>query len=214
MSIILNYWNLHDFCYTHGRVIPHCYDNEGHFTEFHCADKRHDDSETIICSEGQGVQISTFVGILSMRGYVIEFNDKEEYLFCTESEFDELKEQSEKEKKEKELELEKQEDLKPENPARPCGLQIVASIQDRRYKAYYKCTDFQVKLFDAKISGDLTPPYILDDYSFSRHICKDDCLFPNCPFYELRLLSELRHNHRDDYDSWVIDFTKDKPGIH
>ena len=98
MSYIINTWDLHDFCYSHGRVIPHYFDNEGHFTKFHCADRRHDNSETIICSEGQGVQIGTMVGILTMKGYVVEFNDKDQYLFCTKDELELLKEESEREK--------------------------------------------------------------------------------------------------------------------
>jgi len=214
MSYIINIWELHDFCYSHGRVIPHYYDNEGHFTKFHCADRRHDDSETIICSDGQGVQIGTMVGILTMKGYVVEFNDKDQYLFCTKDELELLKEESEREKALIEQQRKEAEANAPEHPARPRGVKISAEVQDRRFQSYYACPDFKSKIDYARARGLLTPPYALGDYSFRELLCKEDCIFPNCPFYELRLLSELRHNHREDYDTWVIEFTKNAPGIH
>ena len=96
MSIIRKYWELPDFCYTHGRVIPHTNGVSAEFTKFHCADKRHDDYENVVCSQGSGTCHATMVGILTMKGVVIEFEDQDDYLFCTESEFKELMEISEK----------------------------------------------------------------------------------------------------------------------
>ena len=209
MSIIVNTWLLRDFCLTHGRVIPHDMDKEGHFTEFHCADKRHDDSETIICSDEQGVQLGTLAGILSMQGHIVEFNDKKEYLFCTESELNKLKRQSEKEQEEM-----KESETKQSHPARPQGIKITAEKQDRRFKSYHICPDYKVKIHYARTVGYLTPPYSLGDYSYQELVCKDDCIFPNCPFYDLMHLDELRYNHRADYDTWVVQFSKNAPGLH
>ena len=94
MKRIVRIWDLHDFCYSHGRIIPHTVGGSIEFTRFHCADRSHDDSETIICSEEIGVCEASLSGILSMRGYVIEFADQDEYFFCTKSELEALKEES------------------------------------------------------------------------------------------------------------------------
>ena len=56
MSYIINIWDVYDFCATHGRIIPHYEDSEGHFTKFHCADKRHDDSDIVVCSISAQIQ--------------------------------------------------------------------------------------------------------------------------------------------------------------
>jgi len=208
MKIIEKYWELPDFCYTHGRVIPHNAYNSKEFTSFHCADKRHDDSETIRCSEGIGVCEATFSGILSMHGYVVKFKDEEEYLFCTESELNKLKEESKKAEMEQERKREEEKASLPENPARPRGLKISRSDMVIEYKAYEKCTEYPIKMQMARSLGYLTPPYYLGDYSFKQMLCKDDCIFCHCPFYADDLLEELRHNHRNDYDEWVMGYFK------
>lgn len=208
MSIIKKSWELHDFCYTHGRVIPHTNGSSADFTVFHCADKSHDDSENIICSKGIGVCQATLIGILAMSGIVVEFEDKDEFLLCTESEFAELKAIS---NKEKEAQYDKHiENINStnSNPARPAGVKITRAIMDISYKAYTKCTDYPVRMMAARARGFLTPPYIFGDYSHYELICKDDCLFPSCPFYSKRLLDQLRHNHRNDYDEWVVAYMK------
>lgn len=208
MSIIKNHWELHDFCHSHGRVIPHNSGNSPDFTVFHCADRSHDDSENVICSEGIGTCQATMIGILTMSGIVVEFDDKREYLLCTQSEFEELKKISDKEKAERKTEEEKNPNAGSKNPARPEGVKITRDIQDISYKAYGRCTEYPVRMMAARARGYLTPPYIWGDNSYTQLICKEDCIFPACPFYDRRLLDELRHNHRSDYDDWVMTYMK------
>lgn len=208
MSIIRNHWKLHDFCATHGRVIPHNNGDSADFTVFHCADRSHDNSENIRCSAGIGICQATLVGILTMSGIVVEFEDQREYLFCTEAEFEELKNISKREKdaiQEREVPCPNAQSV---NPARPNGIKITRDIQDISRCAYAKCLDYPVKLMAARSRGYLTPPYIWGDNSFTELICKDDCMFPSCPFYDRRLFEELRHNHRLDYDDWVLTYMK------
>ncbi len=208
MSIISNYWELSSFCYTHGRVIPHTKGDSVDFTKFHCADKQHDDSENVICSEGIGTCKATLVGILSMKGIVVEFEDKDEYLLCTRSEFAELKKISDEEKKKRNNRQKKELNEGSTNPARPAGVKITRDIMDISYKAYEQCTDYPVRMMVAKSRGYLTPPYFMGDNSYISLLCKEDCLFPSCPFYDRRLFDELRHNHRSDYHEWVLNYMK------
>ncbi len=208
MKRIVRTWELHDFCHSHGRVIPHTVGGSTEFTKFHCADRSHDDSETIICSDGIGVCEATLFGILSMRGYVVEFADQDEYLFCTESELETLKAESKLAEEEYRKKEEERKAAAPENPARPRGLKISRSDMVIEYKAYEKCLDYPVKMHYARSRGWLTPPYYLGDYSYKSLLCKDDCIFCHCPFYVINLLDELRHNHRNDYDEWVLTFFK------
>lgn len=208
MKRIVRTWELHDFCHSHGRIIPHTIGGSTEFTRFHCADRSHDDSETIICSDGIGVCEATLFGILSMRGYVVEFADQDEYLLCTESELESLKADSKLAEEEYRKKEEERKAAAPENPARPRGLKISRSDMVIEYKAYEKCLDYPVKMQYARSRGWLTPPYYLGDYSYKSLLCKDDCIFCHCPFYATNLLDELRHNHRNDYDEWVLTFFK------
>lgn len=208
MKRIVRIWDLHDFCYSHGRIIPHTVGGSIEFTRFHCADRSHDDSETIICSEGIGVCEASLSGILSMRGYVIEFADQDEYFFCTKSELETLKEESKLAEEEYRKNEEERKTATPENPARPHGLKITRSDMVIEYKAYEKCLDYPTKMQYARSRGLLTPPYYLGDYSYKSLLCKDDCIFCHCPFYAQNLLDELRHNHNNDYDEWVLTFFK------
>lgn len=208
MKRIVRIWDLHDFCYSHGRIIPHTVGGSIEFTRFHCADRSHDDSETIICSEGIGVCEASLSGILSMRGYIIEFADQDEYFFCTKSELETLKEESKLAEEEYRKNEEERKTATPENPARPHGLKITRSDMVIEYKAYEKCLDYPTKMQYARSRGLLTPPYYLGDYSYKSLLCKDDCIFCHCPFYAQNLLDELRHNHNNDYDEWVLTFFK------
>ena len=124
---ILRYWDLRDFCGRYGRVTPHL-SGSSDFTSFHCEDRSHDASETIQCSEGIGVCEASFVGILSMRGYVVEFADQDDMLFCTEAELAKLQEDSKiVEAKERE-ESARREMERPEHPAKPRGVKITREI--------------------------------------------------------------------------------------
>ena len=212
MKRILKYWELHDFCYTHGRVIPHTAYNSIDFRSFHCADRRHDDSETIVFSEMMPTCQATMGGILSMSGYVVEFAEDNKYLFCTESELEQLKKESEVAEAEYKQKLKEQEEARrasmPENPARPDGVAITRENMRIEYKIYHQCPIYKTQISRAKALGHLDPPFIMGDYSFKQLLCKDDCLFCHCPFYDMRLFMELRHNHRSDYDEWVMDHFK------
>lgn len=208
MKQIANYWELRDFCLTHGRVVPHLNGSSLKFTRFHCEDSRHDPCNTIICSEAMGTCEASMVGILTMQGYVVEFVDDDNFLFCTSSELKVLKEESEIAKKQEKVRKIKEESLRAENPARPRGLTITRADMVIEYKAYEKCLEYPLKMMQARALGYLTPPYYLGDSSYTRMLCKDDCIFCHCPFYSIRLLEELRHNHRNDYDEWVVDYIK------
>ena len=94
------------------------------------------------------------------------------------------------------------------NPARPEGLKITREDMIIEYKAYEKCTEYPIRLAGAKSRGYLDPPYYFGDYSFREFLCKEDCIFCHCPFYDIRLLEELRHNHRHDYHDWVMEHFK------
>lgn len=95
-----------------------------------------------------------------------------------------------------------------ENPARPKGLKITRDDMVIEYKAYERCTEYATRLKRARERGYLTPPYTWGDNSFTQMLCKEDCIFCHCPFYDRRLLEELRHNHRTDYDEWVMEHFK------
>lgn len=209
MKRIVRIWELRDFCYSHGRVIPHTIGGSTDFTRFHCADRSHDDSATIICSDGIGVCEATLSGILTMYGYVVEFADQDEYILCTEQELEILKEESRLAEEAYRKNENESEVTTPENPARPRGLKISRSDMVIEYKAYEKCLDYPVKMHYARSMGWLTPPYTYGDYSYASLICKDDCIFCHCPFYDLSLLNKLRHNHRNDYHEWVLTDFKD-----
>ena len=206
MKKISEYWELHDFCLTHGRVVPHLQGNSPVFTRFHCEDKRHDPCDTIICSEGIGTCHATMAGILSMQGYIVEFVGEDKMLFCTLPELEVLKKESKQ--VEQEERKTKEDTSVKENPARPRGLKITRADMVITYKAYEKCLEYPEKMHRARALGYLTPPYLFGDSSYTNMLCKDDCIFCHCPFYARNLLDELRHNHREDYDEWVLDYFK------
>jgi hypothetical protein len=208
MKRIIRTWELHDFCHSHGRIIPHTVGGSTEFTRFHCADRSHDDSETIICSEGIGTCEATLFGIVSMKGFVVQFAEEDEFLLCTEAELEKLEEESKQAKLEEEQKRKEKEALLPENPARPRGLKISRSDMVIEYKAYEKCLEYPIKMHTARSLGYLTPPYYLGDYSYKSLLCKDDCIFCHCPFYATNLFDELRHNHRSDYGEWVLTYFK------
>ena len=206
MRNIVRYWELQDFCRTHGRVIPTNVNSENKFSSFYCADKSHDDSEIVDFSAEQGSAENSMVGVLLMRGFVVEFEGDGHLLFCTKEELDVmLEKQKEEEKKGNAISS-----IQPkDNPARPRGLKITRNDMVIEYKAYERCTEYPIRLRDAQDSGLLTPPFMFGDNSFRRLLCKEDCIFCHCPFYDVKLFEELRHNHREDYNEWVMDYFKE-----
>lgn len=208
MRRLLRISKLQDFCMCNGRVIPHLLhpcSNNPDFRSFHCADKRHDDSETIDFSPKMETAQATMVGILTMRGYVIEYSEGN-YIFCTEEELEYYKERDKKAQFEYET---NQRDNTSENPARPNGVKITRDCMVIEYQSYKTCTEYPVRMSIAKAKGYLTPPYIFGDSSYTELLCKEDCIFCHCPFYARNLFDELRHNHRTDYDEWVMEYFKD-----
>ena len=207
MRRLLRFSKLQDFCMCNGRVIPHllhpCSKNLD-FRSFHCADKRHDDSETIDFSPRMETAQATVVGILTMRGYVIEYSEGN-YIFCTEDELEYYKKQDRKAQMECET---KQVESSSKNPARPNGVKITRDSMVIEYQSYKACTEYPVRMSIAKSKGYLTPPYILGDNSYTELLCKEDCIFCHCPFYARNLFDRLRHNHRTDYDEWVMNYFK------
>ena len=103
----------------------------------------------------------------------------------------------------------KQLDNTSENPARPNGVKITRDCMVIEYQSYKTCTEYPVRMSIAKAKGYLTPPYIFGDSSYTELLCKEDCIFCHCPFYARNLFDELRHNHRTDYDEWVMEYFKD-----
>ena len=207
MRRLLRISKLQDFCMCNGRVIPHLLhpcSNNPDFRSFHCADKRHDDSETIVFSPKMETAQATMVGILTMNGYVIEYSEGE-YIFCTEDELDFYKEQDKKAQIECAA---KQPEKSIDNPVRPKGVRITRDSMVIEYQSYNACTEYPVRMSIAKAKGYLTPPYIFGDSSYTELLCKEDCIFCHCPFYARNLFDELRHNHRTDYDEWVMEHFK------
>lgn len=196
MSTIIRYWEIHDFCRSFGRIIPHTL-ADGTFTSFHCTDRYHDDSETIFFSDGQGHANATLSGILTLSGIVVEFEDKDTYLFCTQTEFDQM---MEAQKREAATQAEKTPKTPlSTNPARPTGVKITRDIMDLSYKAYEKCTEYPVLINSFKLYKELQA---------AAKPCVEDCIFPTCPFYsDSNLL--WRKQHRDDYDDFIMTIFKD-----
>lgn len=208
MRRLLRISKLQDFCMCNGRIIPHLLhpcSNNPDFRSFHCADKRHEDSETIVFSPKMETAQATMVGILTMSGYVIEYSEGE-YVFCTE---DELKFYKEQDKKAQIEFAAKQPEKSADNPARPKGVKITRDWMVIEYQSYKACTEYPVRMTIAKAKGYLAPPYIFGDSSYTELLCKEDCIFCHCPFYARNLFDELRHNHRTDYDEWVMEYFKD-----
>lgn len=166
MKRIVRYWKIKDFCHDFGKVVPHLKGSSQLFTEFHCTRRSHGDTENIICSEGQKECEATLIGILLLSGYVVQFANQDDLLFCTSEELEKLKEESkmaEEEYQRKKAEEDKIKELEqsklPENPARPRELHITRDDMQIEYKAYCKCFDYPVKMNIAHSYGYLTPPH-------------------------------------------------------
>jgi hypothetical protein len=203
MKKILRFWELRDFCGMYGRVTPHLTE-ANKFTSFHCEDRCHDASETIHCSEGIGVCEYTLFGILSMRGYVVQFASQDDMLLCTEEELKKLQEESKAVEEREREEAAKKELGRPENPARPRGVKITREIQNTEYKAYAICPNYKVKHNQFHFSP-ITRPRGYDIYNY---VCTEDCLFPTCPFYSKWAVANYANNHFADYDDWIVEAYK------
>lgn len=95
------------------------------------------------------------------------------------------------------------------HPAHPTGVKITREIQDKSYKAYVKCPDFLEKipiLNNPVYRRDLEKDYL----GRKSLLCKDDCLFPTCPFYDSWSIDNRVNAHAEDYDEWVVQGYKDR----
>ena len=96
-----------------------------------------------------------------------------------------------------------------QHPARPTGVKITRENQIKTYQAYIKCPDFL-----KKIPTINNPVYRreLANRPFAMHdmLCKEDCIFPTCPFYDGWSIINRVVNHPDDYDEWVVQGYEDR----
>jgi hypothetical protein len=87
------------------------------------------------------------------------------------------------------------------HPARPNEIPIARENQRIYFGAYYRCPDYQYKIkhHDPLIGKN---PFV----SMAQQ-CKQDCLFPTCPFYSSWGVN-ARFNpfelHLHEYDLWVV----------
>ena len=89
MKKIKNTWEIADFCRIYGRIMPHFEDNTYCFSEFHCS--RLDDVKIVCSEENKHTEIRFIIG---SEGYVVQFENEDNLLFCTYSELQQLKEES------------------------------------------------------------------------------------------------------------------------
>jgi len=89
------------------------------------------------------------------------------------------------------------------HPARPAGVKITREMQVKKYQAYISCPDFL-----SKIRTINNPVYRRQLSSrpdkLVGMLCKEDCLFPTCPFYDSWAIANRVIYHPDDYDEWVV----------
>lgn len=89
------------------------------------------------------------------------------------------------------------------HPARPDNIPITKDNQRIYYKAYHKCPDYHSKMQlyvgDKEIGND--------PFASKAALCKQDCLFPTCPFYDFWTVNNRFNptcNHIEDYDEWIV----------
>ena len=185
MNKIIKYTELREFCAQNGRVVAHLNDiSKGTFRSFHCADSQHDNSKTIDFSNKMSDGVNSLAGILSMHGYVVEFENIDHYILCSELELHDLlimQEIFEKSQKEK------------VNPEHFKDLNCLSDFWDFSNKAYEKCSEYKG---------------LLDSFDFSIDIheesspCHFECIFPLCPFYCDFTLKAKKY-HPADYDEYI-----------
>lgn len=117
-----------------------------------------------------------FVDLFGYNISVVQINN--ELILCTNEKADIL------EKKYKKLELPQQ--------------VITREMQDTSYKAYEKCLKYEVQIESLCFS----PMMLQNRYSM---ICKEDCLYPTCPFYSKWAIDNRAFQHEKDYDEWVVE---------
>ena len=166
-------WELSDFCGKYGRVIPHYLPDGKHFVSFHCSNR---DENTPIIKVDESLGEIRFMDLFGYNKSVVQIG--EYYLLCS----NEMADGLEKEHKER----------KTQQPI------ITREMQDTSYKAYEKCTTYDIKIESLFFNSIMTQ----SRYSL---ICKDDCLYPTCPFYSKWAIDNRTYAHREDYDEWIED---------
>ena len=89
------------------------------------------------------------------------------------------------------------------HPAHPEGVKITREMQVKTYQAYIKCPDFLEKIptinnpvYRRELAGNF--------FGMKAMLCKEDCIFPTCPFYDTWSITNRVIHHPDDYDEWVV----------
>lgn len=87
-----------------------------------------------------------------------------------------------------------------DNPARPANVEITREKQIKTYKIYEKCPDYR-----RKIRPFISNPNIYGNpLARQSTLCKEDCLFPTCPFYDMWANTNRAVHHKEDYDEWIV----------
>lgn len=169
-------WELSYFCGIYGRVIPHYLPDGKHFVSFHCSN-RDGDTPTIKVDDSLGEM--RFVDLFGYNKSIVQIGD--EYVLFSNERADAL-------------EQEHRETETSHNT-------ITRAMQDTSYKAYEKCTNYDIKMESLFFS----PMMLQSRYSL---ICKDDCLYPTCPFYSKWAIDNRAYQHKNDYDEWIVEAYK------
>lgn len=220
----VEYESMNDFCYNHGGIRVHdsWYDENKETSRFLTQDRRHSDYDEysyvyIAKSIGrlQGLEIIITGREATVATCVDEENDKC-FIFCKNPRVGDIVE-FDKEgfapytsnpipnrwgRNEMYTEFVCFDDGEEVNPARPKGVKITREIQDTSYRAYAACTVYNRKV-QAPIFSQHTRMQMLIESKF-EYVCKDDCIFPTCPFYSKWAFMSL-YQHMTDYDEWIVD---------
>ncbi len=96
-----------------------------------------------------------------------------------------------------------------EHPARPSGVKITRENQVKTYQVYIKCPDFLERI--PYINNPVYRRDLSEDFLGRKSmLCKQDCLFPTCPFYDQWSIDNRIIYHPDDYDEWVVQGYEDR----
>lgn len=95
------------------------------------------------------------------------------------------------------------------HPARPNNIPITKENQRTDYRVYYRCPDYASKMYFYSQDDDIGN----NPFASKAALCKQDCLFPTCPFYDFWSVNN-RFNpncgHTYDYDEWVVKGYKER----
>ncbi len=75
---------------------------------------------------------------------------------------------------------------------------ITREMQDASYLAYSKCHKYNVKMQSFLIQNHII-------HTLPQVVCKEDCLYPTCPFYSIWTITNRALSHKHDYDEWIVE---------